>query len=270
MNSIGYTYLKIAFAFEGANGQLLINGCVGVCEDTVILHHGGELVVTALEDESSSSYLLRGGLGANPTHAVFIGASVQNSRPANDELVTYLGSLTCIGCQFLNASSSAPPIINLNGIRTPTFPGALALINCFFANATASGTNSDFVRDGANDVIKLGDGKLTMVGCVGGVIGTGICVQLPTIVPAQTRWEKTVVGLDEASIAAGGVSAIHAVGVPGALLGDLVEASFSADLQGMQLNAWVSDFDVVNYQFYNPRGGAIDLGSGTVKVRVKK
>jgi hypothetical protein len=66
------------------------------------------------------------------------------------------------------------------------------------------------------------------------------------------------------------VSGIHSVGVSGAALGDLVEASFSADLQGMQLSAWVSAADVVHYQFSNPRGGAIDLPSGDVKIRVRK
>jgi hypothetical protein len=107
-----------------------------------------------------------------------------------------------------------------------------------------------------------------ILNCIGGAPGTP--VKLPNTIAPLTRWENSVVGLDEPSIAAGGVSGIHAVGVTGAAMGDVVEASFSADLQGMQLYAWVSAANVVNYQFHNPRGGPIDLASGTVKVRVKK
>ena len=77
---------------------------------------------------------------------------------------------------------------------------------------------------------------------------------------------------DPANLAAGAVDAIQTIAVAGAALGDLVSASFSINLQGVALNAWVSATDVVSYQFVNPAGaaGAIDLGSGTVKVRVWK
>jgi hypothetical protein len=75
---------------------------------------------------------------------------------------------------------------------------------------------------------------------------------------------------DPVSLATGAVTAIDTIALTGAALGDLVDASFSLNLQGVRLNAWVSAANVVSYQFFNPTAGVIDLGSGTVKCRVRK
>jgi hypothetical protein len=72
------------------------------------------------------------------------------------------------------------------------------------------------------------------------------------------------------SLAAGAVSPIQTASVPGAVLGDFARASFSLDLQGVRLNAWVSAADTVTYQFHNPTAGTVDLASGTVRVRVER
>jgi hypothetical protein len=61
------------------------------------------------------------------------------------------------------------------------------------------------------------------------------------------------------------------VTVIGAALGDLVEAvSFSLDLQGISLTGYVRTADTVSVRFQNETGGPIDLGSGTVRVRVRR
>lgn len=68
-----------------------------------------------------------------------------------------------------------------------------------------------------------------------------------------------------------GAGVTTTVTVTGAVLGDFVTAvSFSLDIQGILLTAWVSAADTVSVRFQNETGGAIDLGSGTIRVRVAK
>lgn len=54
----------------------------------------------------------------------------------------------------------------------------------------------------------------------------------------------------------------------GATLGQYVQCSFSLDTQGIILYPWVSAADVVSVRFQNETGGIIDLGSGTLKVKL--
>ena len=56
--------------------------------------------------------------------------------------------------------------------------------------------------------------------------------------------------------------------VTGAVLGDFVLVSHSLDTTDLAIVAVVSAADTVTYQLLNNTGGAIDLGSGTVTVRV--
>jgi hypothetical protein len=68
-----------------------------------------------------------------------------------------------------------------------------------------------------------------------------------------------------------GTGATTTVTVTGAALGDFVEGvSFSLDLQGITLTAWVSAADTVSVRFQNESGGVLDLGSGTIRARVRK
>lgn len=80
----------------------------------------------------------------------------------------------------------------------------------------------------------------------------------------------SVSNVDPDSLAAGAVSSISTVTVSGASLGDFVDVSFSLNLQGVVIDAWVSATDVVSYQFRNPTAGAVDLGNGTLRFRVRK
>lgn len=61
-----------------------------------------------------------------------------------------------------------------------------------------------------------------------------------------------------------GAGVTTTVAVDGAELGQVALATFSLDLQGITLTAWVSAADVVSVRFQNETGGAIDLGSGTL------
>lgn len=60
------------------------------------------------------------------------------------------------------------------------------------------------------------------------------------------------------------------VTVTGAVLGDYAEASFSLDLQGITVTAWVSAADTVSVRFQNETGGVLDLASGTLRARVRR
>jgi hypothetical protein len=72
---------------------------------------------------------------------------------------------------------------------------------------------------------------------------------------------------DPASLA-DGAGATTTVTVTGAALGDFALASFSLDLQGILLTAYVSAADTVSVRFQNETTGTIDLGSGTLRARV--
>jgi hypothetical protein len=66
---------------------------------------------------------------------------------------------------------------------------------------------------------------------------------------------------------ADGAGETTTVGCTGAAIGDAVIASFSNDLQGITLTAWVSAADTVSVRFQNESGGALDLATGTIKVK---
>ena len=67
---------------------------------------------------------------------------------------------------------------------------------------------------------------------------------------------------------ADGEGVTQGISCAGAVLGDIAVATFSLDLQGISLTAWVSAADSVGVRFQNETGGAINLGSGTLYVRV--
>lgn len=58
------------------------------------------------------------------------------------------------------------------------------------------------------------------------------------------------------------------VTVTGAALGDFVVASLGVDIQGMVISAAVKAADTVTVRIQNESGGAVDLASTTLRVRV--
>lgn len=66
-----------------------------------------------------------------------------------------------------------------------------------------------------------------------------------------------------------GASESTTVTVAGAVVGQFVTAAFSLSLQGISLSAFVSAANTVTVVFSNLTGGAIDLGSGIIKVSVR-
>ena len=74
---------------------------------------------------------------------------------------------------------------------------------------------------------------------------------------------------DAGSIADGDEEAKD-VTVTGAALGDYVLCSFSLDVTDLQLDAQVTTANTVTCVLSNNTGGAVDLASGTIYVRVIK
>lgn len=58
--------------------------------------------------------------------------------------------------------------------------------------------------------------------------------------------------------------------IAGAVLGDFAIASFSLDLQGIVVTAYVSAANTVSVRFQNESGGALDLAAGTLRAKVIK
>ena len=72
---------------------------------------------------------------------------------------------------------------------------------------------------------------------------------------------------DPGSIANGAEASVD-VSLVGAELGDIAVASFSLDVQDLVISAAVTAQNVVTVTLANNTGGAIDLASGTVKVKL--
>jgi hypothetical protein len=72
---------------------------------------------------------------------------------------------------------------------------------------------------------------------------------------------------DPASIADGNEVAVE-VTVPDAKLGDFVLASFSLDVADLMLSAAVTAANTVTAVLANNTGGTVNLGSGTLRVKV--
>lgn len=89
---------------------------------------------------------------------------------------------------------------------------------------------------------------------------------------ADSYIEASVTGVNPPSLAGGTVSGVTTFTLTGVALGDFIDqVSFSLNLQGVRLDAWVSATNQGSYQFVNPTGNAtVDLGSGTIRVRACK
>lgn len=61
-----------------------------------------------------------------------------------------------------------------------------------------------------------------------------------------------------------GASATTTISITGAIMGRFALASFSLDLQGITLSAYVSAAGTVTCVFFNGTAGTLDLASGTL------
>lgn len=162
--------------------------------------------------------------------------------------------------------------------------GAVNFHRGFYLGNTGSANNSRRLAYAAT--IPAGDGgrgditfsygtgreigwQATAAGTGGGAANGG--TDAPQIPIYGAAYEATAT-YDPPSLAPGVMDAVQTATVTGAALGDIAAASFSRDLQGVRLEAWVSAADTVSYRFSNPAGasGTINLASGTVRLRAYK
>jgi hypothetical protein len=161
------------------------------------------------------------------------------------------------------------PVVQQVGLNTP--PGSPADGQCWIIGASPTGAWAGQANRLAQ---RIGGAWVFYTPFVGLVVfdaatlsqrawtGSAWTLNAPRLLDASTSY-------DPPSLAAGkGVTTT--VTVAGAALGDFAQASFSLDLQALTLTAWVSAADTVSVHFQNGTAAAIDLGSGTLRVRVEK
>lgn len=159
-------------------------------------------------------------------------------------------------------------------LRTHTLPTASVNIEYSWYVQNSFGLK---VTAASGDTIRIKGG---VTAAAGSVQSTNVGDTLTLKCINATEWVATEVfgswGLaatttvDPASLAAGGRTTPATLTVTGAVLGDIVDASFSLDLQGAALNVYVSAANTVTYYFQNDTAGTVDLASGTLKVLVRK
>ena len=99
------------------------------------------------------------------------------------------------------------------------------------------------------------------------MVGAAVAYSAPVFVVSAGSPVIGSATYDPPSIAAGGV-ATTTVTATGAAVGDVSLASFSLDLAGLIITSYVSAANTVTVKLYNPTAGAIDLASGTLRVKV--
>ncbi len=86
---------------------------------------------------------------------------------------------------------------------------------------------------------------------------------------AEHRLEGSLVW-DPANLVDGAGETSSGITVTGAAFGDFVDVAAPYDLQGITATAYVSAANTVKIRVQNETGGAINLASGTWKVRIRR
>lgn len=104
------------------------------------------------------------------------------------------------------------------------------------------------------------EGWLKSIANLLGTVNQTIAAAFPPNLTSSATWDPPNL--------ASGASQLTTVAVSGAVLGQNARASFSLDLAGTTLVAYVSAAGVVTVVQNNLTGGAVNLASGTLKVFV--
>lgn len=159
------------------------------------------------------------------------------------------------------------PVVQAIGLSTP--PGSAAEGPCWIVGASPTGAWAGQPNRLAQ---RIGGAWVFYAPFVGLVVcdaatlaqcgwnGNAWAVIAPRLLEASVTY-------DPPSLAAG-AGVTTTVMVTGAAPGDFARASFSLDLQGITLTAWVSAANTIGVRFLNGTAGAIDLASGTLRARV--
>lgn len=88
--------------------------------------------------------------------------------------------------------------------------------------------------------------------------------------PVRALELRKTVSYEPPSLPAAAQGAPQSLAMSGAAIGDKVDATFSQDLAGVDLRAWVSAEGAVKYVFDNRTAAAVDLPGGTVTLTVRR
>ena len=221
-----------------------------------------------------------------------IGTKIYN---VNDDTPTNMDH--CISLGALSSDSAVTVDVTIDGVRVEDSENIIARIRNITGNVNVVNCTSKTIEDiRPLDLISVtGDVLIAnnnLAGVVNDIINmdtvTGRIHILNNIAPTSATvrttggstvsvsrnnsWDRDLQGsatFNPASLLtlAGETTTVT---VTGAVLGDFAEASFSLDLQGLIISAWVSAADTVSVRFFNSTTGTLDLASGTLKARVKR
>jgi hypothetical protein len=192
------------------------------------------------------------------------------SNHAGDPFSATVLSLSCVGNRIMDFGG-----VTSGGIWVNTLPAASC--EALIANNFVRQTVDDATAAGA---VAVTSSTLSRLVCTGNISKMALATEerlrlssatISQVVEEGNSWNlrSASATYDPGSIAAG-AAVVTTVSVSGAVAGDFCEAAFSTTQQGIALTAWVSTTGTVSVEFKNTSGGAIDLASGTLRVRAKR
>ena len=175
---------------------------------------------------------------------------------ANLDMDGYTLILDSDGDSSLGGGTDDIAKLTLGGFLAFQFDGtAASSVNGLIFASTATGTYPTITATGDTNV------GINLVPGGSGTININGNILAGDIVNASTTWDPG--SLDD------GQSESKDVTATGVALGDLViGVSFSLDVVDLNLEAQVTATDTVTCRITNHTGGTVNLGSGTVKVKV--
>ncbi len=277
--------------------------CLTSTSQDILLHHNNAVA----DDAAGGGYLYRGSAAGKALHIdnnIGRGFGILAAEDGISEAITItnndiIANVGLFSAIRVGAGSATAVHVDIRGntIRNSTYGGISVFAGTWFDvadNQLLDCNLSDTARSGGNEhkssciVISGQSGRIArnrMRNSASGHAKYGIDL-VDAVNTTRVEPDNSFVGMETGDVLnnvylAGsttynpaslgdGVGATTTVTVSGAVLGDFAEASFSLDLQGITLTAWVSAADTVSVRFQNESTGTIDLASGTLRARVTK
>ena len=234
--------------------------------------------------------LLIGNASTNIQRAVVSGNIVRNAFNISGGTISGdAGAITIENCEYVAVSGNVVEGVGTVGtgvgiymvgdIALATISGnvldgamggsaiRLVSVNSSLVSITGNSISQDTASDAAINISSSTIAGFAMEG--NATNSTAPFAQSGSTITLSDSWLRGSATYDPASLLDGD-GATTAVTVTGASLGDFAEASFSLDLQGITLTAWVSSSNTVSVRFQNETTGTIDLGSGTLRAKVRR
>ncbi len=225
--------------------------------------------------------------GYSTATVIMLGTGTNNS-PTGSFVFAPTGTFSVNGSSYAITGDASTDVITATGSSFAN--GQIVRLMNLAGGAGLSGTTNYFIRDVSGDTFKvetsIGGGAVDFTSNItaGNVRTAAVFSGFtgPAIMHVYIDWanQNYLVVCPNLSYQGSatynppnlidGAGDTTTVTVTGAALGDYAEASFSLDLQGIAITAWVSAADTVSVRFQNETGGTIDLGSGTLRARVFK